>query len=143
MLLRAIQPTCGVWLRYCRRWADVTLAMIDPAFVEIVPTLARFIPPAWVFDKHVYSFWTEGKLDRLLGGSETDAIVITGGETDVCVLATVPGAVDRGYHVVLVADAIRSSADDTHNALMRVYRSRFSEQIELATVEEILDGWRV
>ena len=133
----------GSWSRYYRRWADVTLAKIDPALVAIVPTLARFIPPARVLDKHVYSPWTEGTLDRLLGGSETDAIVITGGETDVCVLATVLGAVDRGYRVVLVADAICSSADETHDALMRVYRSRFSEQIELATVEEILDGWRV
>ena len=91
-----------------------------------MPSLARFVPPAKVLDKHVYSPWTEGRLDAMLTGSEIDTLVITGGETDVCVLATVLGAIDRGFRVVLVTDAICSSADQTHDALMELYRSRFS-----------------
>lgn len=132
----------GSWQRYYRRWPNVTLDQIDPGFVEVVPTLARFVPPATVIDKRVYSPWTEGELDRLLSGSRITSLVVTGGETDVCVLATVLGAIDRGYRVILATDAICSSADETHDALMRLYRTRFSEQIEMATVEEILDGWR-
>lgn len=139
---RRAEAAPGSWARYYRRWAQVTLDEVDTALVEIVPSLSRFVPPAKVLDKRVYSPWTEGELDRLLRGSSVDALVITGGETDVCVLATVLGAVDRGDSVVLATDAICSSADETHDALMRLYRSRFSEQIELATVEEILDGWR-
>lgn len=142
MPARRAEAAPGSWVRYYRRWAQVTLDEVDPAMVEIVPTLSRFVPPAKVVDKRVYSPWTEGELDRFLRGSSVDALVVTGGETDVCVLATVLGAVDRGYRVVLATDAICSSADETHDALMRLYRSRFSEQIELATVEEILDGWR-
>ena len=82
------------------------------------------------------------RLDALLHGSGTNTLVITGGETDVCVLATVLGAVDRGFRVVLVADAICSSADQTHDALMEVYRSRFSEQVEAVTMHEVVDAWR-
>ncbi len=139
---RRAEAAPGSWAKYYRRWAQVTLDEVDPALVEIVSTLSRFVPPAKVLDKRVYSPWTEGELDRLLRGSTVDSLVITGGETDVCVLATVLGAVDRGYRVVLATDAICSSADETHDALMRLYRSRFTEQIELATVDEILDGWR-
>jgi nicotinamidase-related amidase len=107
-----------------------------------MPTLARFVPPAKTLDKHVYSPWTEGRLDAMLSGSGIDTLIITGGETDVCVLATVLGAIDRGYRVVLVTDAICSSADQTHDALMELYRSRFFEQVEAVSVEEVLSNWR-
>ena len=110
----------------------MTLARIDVRLVELVPSLARFVPPAKVIDKRVYSPWTEGKLDQLLSGSKVDTLVVTGGETDVCVLATVLGAVDRGFRTVLVTDAICSSTD-THDALMELYRSRFTEQVEAVT----------
>lgn len=132
----------GMWARYYRRWAEVTLANIDVRLVELMPRLARFVPPAKLLDKHVYSPWTEGRLDAVLDGSAVGTLVITGGETDVCVLATVLGAVDRGFRVILVTDAICSSTDKTHDALMELYRSRFSEQVEAVTMREVLDGWR-
>ncbi|PDQ21727.1 cysteine hydrolase [Mesorhizobium sanjuanii] len=132
----------GTWARYYRRWAEVTLANVDPTLVELMPSLARFVPPAKVLDKRVYSPWTEGRLDALLHGSGVDTLVITGGETDVCVLATVLGAIDRGFRTVIVTDAICSSADQTHDALMELYRSRYSEQVEIAEMGEVLDGWR-
>jgi nicotinamidase-related amidase len=131
-----------MWARYYRRWAEVTLANIDPTLVELMPSLARFVPPAKVLDKRVYSPWTEGRLGALLHGSGIDTLVITGGETDVCVLATVLGAIDRGFRTVIVTDAICSSADQTHDALMELYRSRYSEQVEIAEMNEVLDGWR-
>jgi len=132
----------GMWARYYRRWAEVTLANVDAALVDLMPSLTRFVPPAKTLDKHVYSPWTEGRLDALLNGSEIDTLVITGGETDVCVLATVFGAIDRGFRTIIVSDAICSSADETHDALMKLYRSRFSEQVEIAEMGEILEGWR-
>ncbi|WP_274627688.1 cysteine hydrolase family protein [Arvimicrobium flavum] len=132
----------GMWARYYQRWAAATLSNIDPALVELAPSLARFVPPAKVLDKRVYSPWTEGGLDALLHGSTIDALLVTGGETDVCVLATVLGAIDRGFRTVIVTDAICSSADQTHDALMELYRSRFSEQVEAVTMEEVIDGWR-
>ena len=131
----------GAWARYYRRWAEVTLANIDAELIELVPTLARFVPPGKTLDKHVYSPWTEGHLDAMLSGSGIDTLIITGGETDVCVLATVLGAIDRGYRVVLVTDAICSSADQTHDALMELYRSRFTEQVEAVGMEDVLSNW--
>ncbi len=87
----------GIWKRYWRKWESLTLEHVDPAALRIVPSLARLTPPARVVDKRVYSPWTEGHVDKLLGSGEFDTLVVTGGETDVCVLATVLGAIDRGH----------------------------------------------
>ena len=110
--------------------------------IRLVPALERFVPPARVLDKRVYSPWTDGSLDRFIAGTGVDTVIVTGGETDVCVLGTVLGAVDRGLRVILVTDALCSSSDATHDALMELYLSRFSEQIEAAGTDEILDHWR-
>jgi nicotinamidase-related amidase len=131
----------GAWRRYYERWRDVTLDSADPRWMELAPDLARFVPPAAVVDKRVYSPFSTRTLEQLLRSKESDALVISGGETDVCVLATVLGAVDRGYRVVLASDAVCSASDRTHDALMTLYRERFAEQIETATTETILANW--
>jgi nicotinamidase-related amidase len=69
------------------------------------------------------------------------ALVITGAETDVCVLAAVMGAVDLGYRVVVPTDAVCSSSDETHDALLTLYRGRYGQQVETATSEEVLRAW--
>jgi nicotinamidase-related amidase len=51
------------------------------------------------------------------------------------------GAIRRALRVIIVRDAICSSSDEGHDALMEVYHSRFSEQIETANADEILDAW--
>jgi nicotinamidase-related amidase len=72
---------------------------------------------------------------------EADALIISGSETDVCVLATVLSAVDLGYRVIVVRDAVCSSSDEGHDMLLRLYHTRFSEQIETADAATILSHW--
>ena len=136
------EDAVGAWKRYYKRWNDVTLSNLERTYVELVPELQGFVPPARVVDKWVYSPWTEERLQTQLAGAGISTLIITGGETDVCVLAAVMGAIDRGYRTIIVEDAVCGSADQTHDALMTVYRSRFTEQVELATTEEVLNGWR-
>jgi len=131
----------GAWRRYFRRWAKMTRAAIDPGLLDLVPSLARLAPPATVIDKHVYSPFVERGLRRFLGERRADALVITGAETDVCVLASVLGAVDLGYRVILATDALCSSSDTTHDALLTLYRQRFAQQIEAADAATILASW--
>ena len=78
---------------------------------------------------------------RHLRQRQADALIVSGSETDVCVLATVLDAVDIGYRVIVVRDAICSSSDQGHEMLMRLYHTRYTEQIETANAETILARW--
>jgi nicotinamidase-related amidase len=51
------------------------------------------------------------------------------------------GAVDLGYRVIVAGDAVCSSSDASHDALIGLFKSRFDVQIEIAKVEEILEAW--
>lgn len=132
----------GTWRRYYERWASMTRSRLGEEMCELVAPLQRFVPPALIVDKHVYAPWMETDLHRELRVRNVDALVISGGETEVCVLATVLGAVDLGYRVVLATDALCSSADATHDAMIEIYNNRYGMQVETATVAEILDAWR-
>jgi nicotinamidase-related amidase len=131
----------GSWKRFYRRWPNVTRSRMDPSLIELVPPLARLVPPAVVMDKPVYSPFSNATLARYLAGRNTDALIVTGAETDVCVLAAVLGAVDYGFRVVLVTDAVCSSSDAGHDALLTMFRERFTEQVELADAETVLSVW--
>jgi nicotinamidase-related amidase len=131
----------GTWRRYYRRWRQMTLDRLDPAMVELVPELAELVPPATVIDKRLYSPFVGPDLREHLRARRIDTLIVTGAETDVCVLATMLGAVDHGYRVILATDALCSASDRTHDALLTLYRERFSEQIEAAETAAILDAW--
>jgi nicotinamidase-related amidase len=131
----------GAWRRYYARWRHMTQDRLDPRLVGLVPPLAELAPPAMVVDKRHYSPFAEPALPALLRRRRANTLVITGAETDVCVLATVLAAVDRGYRVVLARDALCSASDRTHDALMTLYAERFGQQIELAEAERILAAW--
>ena len=131
----------GRWRRYFRKWHRVTRAELPASELELVPALRRFVPPAEIVDKPAYSAFRESPLALLLSERGIGTLVITGAETDVCVLATVLDAVDRGFRVVIVEDALCSSSDAGHDALMTLYRNRYSEQIELIKTAEVPTLW--
>jgi nicotinamidase-related amidase len=131
----------GMWRHYYERWGSMTIDQLGPEMIGLVPDLARFAPPAQVFDKNVYSPWTGSDFHDQLRAAGVDALIITGGETDVCVLATVVGAIDWGFRVILVTDALCSSADETHDSMMNIYMNRFGQQVECVNTETLLDSW--
>jgi nicotinamidase-related amidase len=131
----------GMWQRYYTRWRVATRDCLDLQLLELMPPLAGLCPPATVIDKTRYSALAEPKLIEHLRQREADALIVSGSETDVCVLATVLDAVDLGYRVIVVRDAVCSSSDEGHDMLMRLYQTRYTEQIETADAAAILARW--
>jgi nicotinamidase-related amidase len=132
----------GRWQRYYTRWQAATREFLNLDLLELMPPLAALCPPATVIDKTRYSGFAEPRLLSHLREREADALIVSGSETDVCVLATVLSAVDLGYRVIIVRDAVCSSSDEGHDMLLRLYDTRFSEQIETADAETILSQWQ-
>lgn len=132
----------GDWRRYYRRWPMMTLQALAPEMVELVPELSRFVPPARVVDKTVYSPWHQTVLHESLARRDVGTIIVSGGETDVCVLGTVLGAIDHGFHVVLAEDCLCSSSDEAHDASVTLYRERYGSHVSVMPVAEIIERGR-
>jgi nicotinamidase-related amidase len=132
----------GMWQRYYQKWHSVTRARISSDWLELMEPLNGYVPPATVFDKTRYSAFRSYQLQAFLNANHIRCLVISGSETDVCVLSSVLSAVDLGYRIVVLTDAVCSSSDEGHDALLRVYHHRFSLQIETAIAEEVIDQWR-
>ncbi|MBD9375599.1 cysteine hydrolase [Rhizobium sp. ARZ01] len=130
----------GMWRAYYEKWPMMTTTQMDPGLVDLVAELKQMVPPARIFDKMTYSPWTDGRLHSALSHQGIEALVITGGETDVCVLAAALGAIDLGYKVVLLKDAVCSTTDQTHDAAVELLGKRFSVQMEVARTEQWLSS---
>jgi nicotinamidase-related amidase len=132
----------GAWRRYYERWSCMTGEQIDRSWIELLPELRAHVPPATVVDKLHYSPFMTSDLEQILTSRDADTLIISGAETEVCVLATVLDAIDRGYRVIVPIDAVCSSADETHDALITVYHSRFGQQIETTRTDDLLRAWQ-
>ena len=131
----------GQWRQYYRRWSAATRENLDPSQLELVPELANYVPPAHMIDKPAYSAFHRSALGDFLAERDVDTLIISGAETDVCVLSTVLAAVNIGYRVVIIEDALCSSSDPGHDALMTMYRLRYTEQIDLLKAEQLPEVW--
>ena len=131
----------GAWQEYFRRWRAMTQQHLDERLLELAPPLQALVPPAHLCDKTVYSAFGNARLSPWLKSQGIDTLIVSGGETDVCVLATVMSAIDLGYRIVLATDALCSASDRTHDALMTLYGERFSQQLAMATTVGILEAW--
>jgi nicotinamidase-related amidase len=131
----------GAWRGYYERWAGVTTSVLGAEIIDLVEPLAAFVPPAQVADKTTYSAFESADFRAKLAALDCRTVICSGVETDVCVLGTVMQAMDRGYRVILVSDAVESSNAEAQRAsLDHVYR-RFEDQIEIGTTEEVIALW--
>jgi nicotinamidase-related amidase len=88
-----------------------------------------------------YSAFFNTSLHARLQKDRIGTLVVSGAETDVCVLSTICSAVDYGFRIVVAADGVCSSSDRCHDALMVLYTERFTQQLEIADVDTILQSW--
>ncbi|WP_233024232.1 isochorismatase family cysteine hydrolase [Rhodopseudomonas boonkerdii] len=132
----------GRWRQYFERWRSVTTGVLPLAQLDLVAPLATMIPPGISLEKTRYSAFSGTPLYAFLMEKGIDTIILSGAETDVCVLSTALSAVDLGFRTIIVEDALCSSSDEGHDSLMQMYRTRYSEQIEVLQSAHIPDLWR-
>lgn len=128
----------GTWRGFYSKWPQVTGEAISPHLLDLMPPLSTFVPPALVLDKMTYSAFGNRALLSQFRKWQIKQIVISGLETDVCVLATAMAAIDLGFGVIIPLDAVCSSSDTGHDALLSVFRTRFSQQVRAIDSAQIL-----
>ena len=138
---RSAEEATGTWRRYYERWQEVTLEHMPAEMLDLVPALAPLAAPGRICDKTTYSGFASGDLDEAVRRRRAETLVLTGAETDVCVLTTALAAVDRGLRVIIVADAVTSGSKPCHAVTLDMLRSRYSEQVEVASADQLLAVW--
>lgn len=136
------EDATGAWRGYYERWRSVTLAEMGHEPVALVDSLREFVPPARVCDKSTHSAFNSGDFRDVVTYSGVEVLVLTGVETDVCVLGTALDAIDEGFHVVVVSDAVASSVPECHRVTLESILPRFDEQVVIATTARVLASWR-
>ena len=128
----------GMWRRYYHRWHSVTLDQLDPAQIDVIPELKPWARRTG--DKPGYSALASAEIRTAALGARD--VILTGVETDVCVLATAIEAMEAGLRVILATDALTSSSPTCHAKALEILHDRFDEQIEVANVDRILAAWQ-
>jgi nicotinamidase-related amidase len=133
--------TVGTWQRYYQHWQAVTLDRMSRDKLDLIEPLKKFSPPAATISKTTHSAFESPAFVQMLLNRLPDTLIFTGVETDVCVLASVLTAVDRGYRTIVVTDAVASSSAAAHRATLELVLPRFDQQIELVGSRELLSRW--
>ena len=130
----------GSWQTYYEFWHQVTKEEAGEECLALHPTLQKFAKTENTFDKTTYDAFASGSFRSSIEKANPSALIFSGIETDVCVLGTVLTAVDLGFRTIIAQDAVTSSDLNSHKACCELLFPRYSQQIEIATVAEILSA---
>lgn len=93
--------------------------------IEIVEELAP-IPGDLRISKRRYSCFLGTDLDLLLRNLGVETLLVTGVDSNVCVLWTVGEAFQRDYHVRVIEDCVAGSNPEEHEAALLIMRALVS-----------------
>ncbi len=133
----------GSWQRYYRHWHAVTQTEAGPEVLDLHPEILPLAHPGNIFDKLTHDAFDSVEFCTRIANEAPSALILSGIETDVCVLATAMSAVDLGYRTVIATDGVASSMPASHEATIEHIYPRFDQQIELANVDTIIRCWSV
>lgn len=89
--------------------------------IEIIPDL-RPRPGDLTIQKRRYSCFLGTELDALLHSLGVETLLVTGVDSNVCVLWTVGEAFQRDYHVRVLEDCVAGSTPEEHEAALLIMR---------------------
>lgn len=124
----------GTWREYNKAFADMEE---DPSNWELTDKIRPFANAGNTAVKHTYSCFKSEEFNKLYKNPEDTVMVIAGVETDYCVISSLFDAVDAGYRVILVKDAVGTEKDSLNRAVIEICE-RMPSQVKLKTTGEII-----
>jgi nicotinamidase-related amidase len=131
----------GAWQSYYRQWPQVIRDRLPAGMFDLVAPLARHATPQQQFDKEGFSAFSGPAFAGMLQDMGASTLVVSGVETDVCVLSTALEAIERGFRVVVATDAVASSSAAGHRATLDHVLPRFEHMLDLAPSADIIAAW--
>jgi ureidoacrylate peracid hydrolase len=106
---------------------------------EIVPELAPQ-PGDRVIDKTRYSAFYDTDLEQQLRDLKTEALIVCGVTTNVCVESTVRDAFFRDIRVIVPSDATAAVTPELHEGALEDFRYSFGPVVTVAELEEAMQA---
>ena len=94
-----------------------------------------------VVTKHYYDGFNGTPLDQALRARDITHLVLTGTMTDICVLATVVGGMNREYRMTVVEDATATLSPEIQHAALDVIRRAYARVLTAKQVAEEMARW--
>jgi len=94
-----------------------------------------------VVTKHYYDGFSATPLDHALRARGVTHLVLTGTMTDICVLATVVGSMNREYRMTVVEDATATLSPEIQHAALDVIRRAYARVLTVKQVAAEMAGW--
>jgi nicotinamidase-related amidase len=110
------------------------------ANVRVVPDLAPQ-PGELVVTKHYYDGFNGTTLDAALRARGVTHLVLTGTMTDICVLATVIGGMNREYRMTVVEDATATLWPEIQRATLDIIRRAYARVLTAKQIAEEIGRW--
>jgi len=133
-----VESATGCWREFYERWPMITGQELDPHLLDLAPPLAKIAKADQVFDKPGFSIFSSPSLHDRLQEDGVAILILSGTETDVCVYSSALGAVDLGYRVVLVEDALSSPDAEAHRTVLQLLAPRLPQQIRVMSTAQVL-----
>jgi hypothetical protein len=127
----------GMWQHYYTRWRVATRECLDLQLLELMPPLTALCPPATVMDKTRYS----ARLSSICGSarrtrSSSPALKLTFACSQRFWMRSISAIASSWCATRCVAHLTKGN-----DMLMRLYQSRYTEQIETADAAAIFARW--
>ena len=137
----SVDDASGCWRQYYRHWQAITQDEAGAAILDICEELSPLAHEGNVYDKIGHDAFKSEEFCKRIVREKPGTLILSGIETDVCVLATAMSAIDLGYRTIIATDAVASSVAESHTATLAHIYPRFDQQVELASVDTIIRCW--
>ena len=111
----------------------------DP-HTAVIPELAPRADEL-VVRKHYYDGFNGTVLDGALRARGVTTLVLTGTMTDICVLATVIGAFNREYRVVVVEDGVATLWPEIQRATLDIVSRAYGRVVSSKQITDMIAAW--